>query len=116
MPPTGNGRSVSDRARSSSAVDPQDGLFDKEIEDGDLIAALERREEARAAKLSATKAFKVEDDNAKAELVNHDIQVGDVVRAGRFRIKKTAVAPRSVAFDTSGSERLTFGVIAEEDS
>jgi hypothetical protein len=115
MPPTGNGRSVSDRARTGGGVDAQDGLFDKVIEDGDLIAALERREEARARKLSATKAYKVEDDNAKSLLVNHDIQVGDTVRAGRFRLTKTAIAANHVEFDTSGSERLSIGTINEED-
>lgn len=115
MPPTGNVRSISDRARQSSAVDPQDGLFDTVIEDADLEAALEAREQKRAEKLAATKAYKVEDDNAKSLLVNHEINVGDVARVGRFRIKKTAIAASHVEFDTSGSERLSIGTIPEED-
>ena len=114
MPPTGNGRSISDRARSSAAVDPQDGLFDKVIEDGDLIAALERREEKRIERANANAAYKVEDDAAKDLLANHDIQVDDVIRVGRFRIKKTRIAPNDVSFTTSGSERLNIGTIAED--
>jgi hypothetical protein len=115
MPPTDNVSSISDRARQSSAVDPQDGLFDRVIEDADLEAALEARETKRAEKLAATKAFKVEDDNAKSLLVNHPIEAGDTIRCGRFRIKKTAIAPNHVEFDTGGSERLSFGVISEDD-
>lgn len=114
MPPTGEVRSISERARQSSAVDPQDGLFDKVIEDADLEAALEERERIRLQRLEVNHAFKTADEQAKNALVDHDISAGDVVRCGRFRIKKTAIQPRQVSFDTSGSERLNIGTIDEE--
>lgn len=115
MPSADNVRSISDRARSSSSVDAQESMFDKVIEDDELLAALDEREEKRAARLEANGAFKIAADNAKDLLVNHHIEVGEVVRVGRHRIKKTRIAPTSVSFDTSGSERLNFGLINEED-
>jgi hypothetical protein len=113
MPPTGNGSSISDRARSSSAVDPQDGLFDKTFDDDTLEAALEERERLRQQKLEAQRAAKVADDAAKNELARFELAVGEVARVGRFRIKKTQPQGRDVSFTTNPSPRLNIGVIAD---
>lgn len=109
MPPNGNGSSIRDRA-ASPAVDPQDGMFDKEFNDADLEAALERREALREARLEAQRDYKAADDDAKRLIVGFELAVGEVARVGRFRIKKKRTAPREVSFETAGSERLEIKV------
>lgn len=113
MTPPGNGSSISERARSAGGVDPQDGLFDKQFEDQDLEAALEERETIRVQRSAVNAEFKTADKTAKDLLAGFELAVGEVARIGRFRIKKTAVPPRDVAFETSGTERLNIGVIEE---
>lgn len=107
-------RSISGRARTGGGVDPQDGLFDREIEDGDLIAALERREEKRLDRVSANAAFKIEADNVKDLLLNFPIEVGETVRVGRFRLTKSHRDGNSVAFETAPRDQLNIGVIADD--
>jgi len=113
VPPTGSVSSIADRARSreSSAVDPQDGLFDKQFEDAQLEAALEERERLRQQKLEAQRAAKVADDAAKEQLLRFNLAVGEVARCGRFRIKKTQPQGRDVSFTTNPAPRLNIGVI-----
>jgi hypothetical protein len=114
--PRGNGsRSIQDRARTGSGVDPQDGLFDKQWEDADLEAALEERERLRQHKLAVTKEYKLTDDTAKDLLGRFELAVGEVARVGRFRIKKTQPAPTHVEFDTVPQPRLNIGLIGDED-
>jgi hypothetical protein len=110
VPPTGNGSSIQDRAAASPAVDPQEGMFDKQINDQTLEAALEERERLRQQKLEAEREYKTADKAAKDQLVGFELALGEVARIGRFRIKKVATAPRSVSFDTAGSERLDIKV------
>lgn len=99
-----------DEVPPSRAVDPQDGLFDKAWEDADLEAALEEREVTRAAKLAATSAHKLKDDEAKALLDKFELAVGEVARIGRFRIKKTMTAGNDVSFTTAPREQLRIAV------
>lgn len=113
-PPNGSGSSVRDRARSGSAVDPQDGLFDKTWDDSELEAALEERERHREQRLAAQREFKVADDAAKEKLAGFHLEVGEVARVGRFRIKKTRVDGNSVAFDTAPRDQLRIGTIGDE--
>lgn len=94
----------------SRAVDPQDGLFDVTWEDSDLEAILEAREETRAEKLSAAKAHKIKDDEAKALLEKYTLAVGEVARIGRFRIKKTRSEGNEVSFTTEPREQLRIAV------
>lgn len=111
MPPSDNSQSISDRARNSSAVDPQDGLFDKQWDDGELEAALEAREEKRVARLIAQGEFKVANDDVQHKLDAYELAVGEVARIGRFRIKKTQPQPNHVEFTTDPAPRLNIGVI-----
>jgi hypothetical protein len=108
MPPTNGGSTTQERARSSSAVDAQEGLFDKQWDDTDLEAALEDREAKREEKLTAKKAFDIADDNAKGLLANYELAVGEVARIGRFRIKRTQAAARHIEFDTDPAPRLSI--------
>lgn len=112
--PNGNGSSISERARTSGAADPQDGLFDKQWESKDLEAALEERERIAEQRREVNRSFKDADAAVKGQLIDFELAVGEVARIGRFRIKKTATPPRDVAFSTEGGERLNIKVEGED--
>lgn len=96
---------------AAAAADAQDGLFDQEIDDPSLIEALEEREKLRAAKAKATAKYTEKHDAVKARLGELNIEPGDVVRVGRFRVKKTETESRAVAFETSASTRMTITLL-----
>jgi hypothetical protein len=98
----------------SRAVDPQDGLFDKVWDDPALLAALEAREKTREAKLTAAKAHKIKDDGVKALLAGYSLEVGEVARIGRFRIKKTRREGSEVSFVTEPREQLRIAVDSDD--
>jgi hypothetical protein len=107
MPP----RSTQGRARTRAQNDPQESMFDRVIEDGDLIAALEARETARAHRAEVQATFKDADDAAKDKIAALEMETDEVIRAGRFRIKKTSVASREVAFETSPTSRVSISTL-----
>lgn len=78
------------------------------VDDADLEAALEAREAAKEKAGFANKTYREAKTQAEAALEGQELADGDVIRVGRFRVEKKAVAGRSVAFDTSPSSRLTI--------
>lgn len=98
----------------SAAVDPQDGLFDREVEDGDLISALEKREKLNVQRKAVTAKYKDAHDNVKGMLAGFELGDEEVVRVGRFRIKMSRTEGRSVSFDTSPSRRMTISLLDDE--
>lgn len=101
-----NGR----RSRNGANVDPQDGLFDQVIENGDLEQALEDREKVKASRAALNAKFKEADDAAKGIIATLNLETDAVVRVGRFRLSLSSVEGRSVAFDTEPTERLSITV------
>lgn len=110
MPPTeGRGSSVADRARGHlSAVDGQQGMFDREFDDTNLEALLDQREEKKAKRLAAQKAFKEKDDLVKARLSEFELADGEVARVGKYRIENKVTAPGHREFDVGGGNRLNI--------
>src|SRR5215468_10312696 len=102
-----NGRSVRDRALSA-VPDQQQGMWDREIDDDRLTELLEDREAKRVTKLEAGGDYRDAHDKVKARLSEEDLQPGDVIRCGRFRIEVSPVAARSVAFDTEPTTRMNI--------
>jgi predicted transcriptional regulator len=98
----------------SRAVDPQDGLFDKVWDDANLLSALEAREKTREKKLTASKAHKLKDDEVKGLLAGYSLEVGEVARIGRFRIKKTRREGNEVSFVTEPREQLQIAVDSDD--
>lgn len=96
------------RNGSGPHVDAQDGLFDKTIDNLELLEALEQREKRKASKQAVTKTYQEADEKAKALISGCGLEVGETARVGRFRIQRTEVEGRSVAFETEPSERLTI--------
>lgn len=115
MTPRGNVSSIADRARNAPAVDPQDGLFDKEFDDTNLEQLLDKREAAKDKRAKATKAFKDEDDKVKARLSEFELADGEVARVGKYRIAKKATPGRAVSFETSPSSRLSISLFPTGD-
>jgi hypothetical protein len=114
MPPTGDGSSIADRARTGTGVQPQHQLGEKDWSENDaLLTALRERDIARESRLSANKAFKIKDDNVKAMLVDYHLDVGEQARVGEFVIKKTQAPGREVSFETSPSDRIGIKKDAE---
>jgi hypothetical protein len=110
MPPTGDGSSIHDRARSG--VDPQLAIGERNWDDlsgaEGLLTALREREEERQKRLTAQKAFKLKDDAVKGLLTGFHLGVGEQARIGEFVIKKTERAGNSVAFETQPREQLSI--------
>lgn len=94
-----------------TAVDPQQGMFDRELQDGDLIAALEEREKRRKSKKAVTAKYDEQHDKVKALLDGFNLDEGEVVRAGRFRIKITRRESQAVSFETSASRRMSISLL-----
>jgi hypothetical protein len=92
---------------------PQASLYEATIENAELEQALEDRERQRNAVASSRKRFREIDDRTK--LLVADLDLGDdaPVRVGRFLITRTAVAARSVAFDTEPTTRLTIRTLED---
>lgn len=109
MPPTsGRGSSVSNRARHLSSVDPQDGLFDQEYDDGALEALLDEREALNSTRLAAVADFKEKDDAVKAKIAEFDLADGEVARVGKYRIEKRRREGGHRDFDVAPGSRLTI--------
>ncbi|HEY7620307.1 MAG TPA: hypothetical protein VH834_11070 [Solirubrobacteraceae bacterium] len=92
---------------------PQASLYEATIENAELEQALEDRERQRNAVAASRKRFREIDDRTK--LLVADLDLGDdaPVRVGRFLITRTAVAARSVAFDTEPTTRLTIRTLED---
>lgn len=91
--------------------DDQLALDEQVIEDHDIEAALEARQSAKDERSAAQAAFKVAHNKASAELTKLELPVGGAARVGRFRITRTEVAARSVAFETEASDRVQIALI-----
>jgi hypothetical protein len=92
---------------------PQIAIDERVVESAELEAALEAREEARAALREARAAFKAADEPARGLIAALELSEGPV-RVGRFRLVVLEVEARSVAFDTEPTTRLTITPDREE--
>lgn len=93
----------------------QTALDEVVVEDADLEKLLNDRLLAHGAKGEATKKFKTLHDAAMGRIQSIGLEDGQAARVGRFRVSKTAVAARSVSFDTAPTSRLTIGTVSEEE-
>lgn len=98
----------------AASVDPQQGMFDREVEDGDLIAALEKRHKTNEARKAAVAKHREAHDKAKALIDAYELGDEEIVRAGRFRIRMSRSEGRSVAFETAPSRRMTISLLDDE--
>jgi hypothetical protein len=93
---------------------PQTSIYEQELSNPELEAALEQREKRKASASAVQAKYKEADDEAKALIAQLDLGDGTVVRCGRFLIARTAMAGRQVSFETEPSSRLQIRLISEE--
>lgn len=92
----------------------QTALDERVVENAELERALEDREIAKGAAGEARKKFTTLDDLAKGKVNDLNLQDGEAVRIGRFRVAYRKVPAKSVAFETEPSERLTISTPKDE--
>jgi hypothetical protein len=93
---------------------PQLALDEQPIEDTELEAALEERLRRQTIASETRKAFDEAHEAANAEIAKLELPEGGAVRCGRFRIARTSVAARHVAFDAKATSRVRISLIGEE--
>ena len=91
----------------ATKVEGQLGMDETVLEDPELEAALEGRLKAALAKAPLVAAFAEADEVAKAQ-VKAKVEVGQVVRVGRFRVERKATDPRHVEFDAEAGDRVSI--------
>lgn len=93
------------------APQPQLGMDEKVVEDADLEKILEARLRAADDRNEAAGVFKTHDVDAKEKIAALELEDGDVIRVGRFRIKKTVSQPRHVEFDAASAPRISIRLV-----
>jgi hypothetical protein len=94
---------------------PQTALDEKVIESVGLEEALEEREKKSNSVRALRKQFKEADNRAKALFNELAIEDEAVVRVGRFRITKSKVPSRSVAFETDPTTRISISTVEPKE-
>lgn len=89
------------------AEQPQLATDERVLENtSDLEAALDRREQKKAARRAVNKDFREADQAVKGLLEPFGLGDAEVVRVGKYRIEKRTVPGGSRAFETNDSVRL----------
>lgn len=92
----------------------QTALDERVVENPELEQALEDREIAKGGANEARAKYTTLDDLAKGKVADLNLQDGEAVRIGRFRVAFRKLPGKSVAFDTEPSERLTISTPKDE--
>jgi hypothetical protein len=100
--------------REAVGTTPQLGFDEQVIEDPEIEAILERRQEAKEDAALARKDFEVQHEQAVAKLAELELPDGGAARVGRFRITRKTTPARSVSFETAEKSRLSIGLADEE--
>lgn len=87
---------------------PQTATDERVIESESLEQALETREKRKKSMRELRRQYKEADERAKALIGEFDVQEGEVVRIGKFRIEKKVMPSRDVSFTTDPKSRITI--------
>ena len=94
---------------------PQLGFDETVVEDNDLEEALEERDRLRILSGEHRKAFSEANEAANVEIAKQELPDGKAIRVGRFRVTRSAVSARSVAFEAKATTRVRITVVGEDD-
>jgi hypothetical protein len=97
-----------------SVPQQQLGMDEKVVQIPALEDALEERQSAKEALGEARKTYAEAHEAASAEIAKLELPDDTPVRAGRFRITRSAVSARSVAFETKPTTRVTITYLGDE--
>lgn len=90
----------------------QIGMDERVVDDKELSDLLEKRLRLGDDKAEVSKAYKAAHNEVKDAIAKLDLDEGDVVRVGRFRITKVAIPSRDVSFTTDATSRLQIELFA----
>lgn len=102
-------------AQLHSLPQPQLGLDEKVVDIPELVSALEERLAAKSTLGDARKVYAEANEAANVEIAKLELPDGVAVRAGDFRITRSTVAARSVAFDTKPTTRVTITWLGSDE-
>lgn len=91
------------------------GFDEQTVEDPEVEAALEEREKRKASLGAVRKVYDEAHEAALAAVGRLELPEGGAARVGRFRVTRTAVAGRSVTFETKPSSRVRISLLGDED-
>ena len=91
------------------------GFDEQTINDPDLIAALEARENVKERLSEVRKTFNEATEKANGEIAKLELPEGGIVRAGRFRVTRTAIPAKVVSFETAASSRVRIAVVDDDE-
>lgn len=86
------------------------GMDERVIVEDTLEKLLEERLRAADARSEVNKVFAQKDAAAKDRIATLGLEVGDIVRIGRFRIAKTSSEGGHVEFDRSPKDRINISL------
>lgn len=96
----------------AASAQPQTSIYETTIDNPDLEAALEEREDARQTASKARADFNTLSEKVKALVAITDIADAPV-RVGRFVISRRNIAAKSVSFETEATTRLQISLLSE---
>ena len=91
----------------------QIGMDERVVEDKALSDLLEKRLRLADDKAEIGRSYKAADTEAKEAIAKLDLDTGDAIRVGRFRIEKKLTEAAHVEFDRGGGSRLSITLFGE---
>lgn len=83
-------------------------MDERQIENPDVLGALRSREEARIELSTLRREFGEAHEKALAEIARLELDTGEVVRIGEFRIERKVRPSRSVSFETEEKAAISI--------
>jgi len=84
------------------------------IENPDVLGALRSREEAKIELSTLRRQYNEAHDKALAEIARLELEMGEVVRIGEFRIERKMRPGRSVSFESADKATISISRPDEE--
>lgn len=95
-------------------ADAQTRIDENVIDNPELLECLDRRSWAQVELKSARAGFELRDSEARAEIAKLELEPGQVVRCGAYRIAHVEAAPaRDVAFTVEPKPRISIRALDE---
>lgn len=86
-------------------------LDEKVVDDAELLAALEEREQLRTEASALRATLDGVDQRARDMIDALDLGVDTAIRVGRFRVSRVMAPGRAVSFETESKERVVIGTV-----
>lgn len=91
----------------------QTSIYEREVTNPKLEAALDERQSIKADRLELNRRFRESDAKVKTLLEELELGDGAVIRIGRFLVSRRRVASKDVAFTTDPTMRLQISLLPE---